>query len=242
MIPVSESASEPVLLIEDEGPVRRLTMNRPGSLNALDHALLEALVDAIGEAGRDDAVRVVVLAAAGRAFCAGYDLSEDADGGLARHRGLAPEPRERHRPDAHDPRLPQAGDRERPELLPGRRDRPDARLRPGRRRRRRLLRLRRRPLRLRRRLDVPAVGGRRAHRQGAAVHRRGPDPGRRGAPDRPGEPGGAARRARRGDDGAGAGDREERAVRGADDEARAQPRVGRRRVPRARWPPTPSST
>ena len=90
---MSESASEPVLLVEDEGPVRRLTMNRPGSLNALDHALLEALVDAIGEAGRDEAVRVVVLAAAGRAFCAGYDLSEDAEEGLLDtagwHRSLA---------------------------------------------------------------------------------------------------------------------------------------------------------
>ena len=90
---MSESASEPVLLVEDEGPVRRLTMNRPGSLNALDHALLEALVDAIAEAGRDEAVSVVVLAAAGRAFCAGYDLSEDADEGLLDtegwHRSLA---------------------------------------------------------------------------------------------------------------------------------------------------------
>jgi len=90
---VSESASEPVLLVEDVGPVRRLTMNRPGSLNALDHDLLEALVTAIGEAGRDDAVRVVVLAAAGRAFCAGYDLSEDAEEGTLDtagwHRSLA---------------------------------------------------------------------------------------------------------------------------------------------------------
>jgi enoyl-CoA hydratase len=56
-------------------------MNRPGALNALNHDLLEALVEAIGEAGRDDEVSVVVLAAAGRAFCAGYDLSEDADEG-----------------------------------------------------------------------------------------------------------------------------------------------------------------
>ena len=90
---MSESASEPVLLVEDIGPVRRLTMNRPGSLNALDHALLEALVDAVGGAGRDEGVRVVVLAAAGRAFCAGYDLSEDAEEGTLDaegwHRSLA---------------------------------------------------------------------------------------------------------------------------------------------------------
>jgi enoyl-CoA hydratase/carnithine racemase len=72
---------EPVLLTEDVGPVRRLTMNRPGALNALNHDLLEALVRAIDEAGRDAGVRVVVLAAAGRAFCAGYDLTEDAEEG-----------------------------------------------------------------------------------------------------------------------------------------------------------------
>jgi enoyl-CoA hydratase len=78
---VSDTTDGPVLLVEDVGPVRRLTMHRPGSLNALNHELLEALVAAIGEAGRDDGVRVVVLAAAGRAFCSGYDLSEDADEG-----------------------------------------------------------------------------------------------------------------------------------------------------------------
>jgi enoyl-CoA hydratase len=67
-----------VLLIEDLGPVRRLTMNRPGSLNALDHALLEALDEAFAAAAIDDDVRVVVLRGEGRAFCAGYDLNQDA--------------------------------------------------------------------------------------------------------------------------------------------------------------------
>jgi enoyl-CoA hydratase/carnithine racemase len=77
----ASSDVEPVLLTEDVGPVRRLTMNRPGALNALNHDLLEALVRAIDEAGRDEGVSVVVLAAAGRAFCAGYDLTEDAEEG-----------------------------------------------------------------------------------------------------------------------------------------------------------------
>jgi enoyl-CoA hydratase len=84
---VAELPSEPVLLIEDIGAVRRLTMNRPGALNALNHDLLSALVDAIEAAGRDDGVSVVVLAAAGRAFCAGYDLTEDADEGELDARG-----------------------------------------------------------------------------------------------------------------------------------------------------------
>jgi enoyl-CoA hydratase len=72
---------EPMLLVEDLGPVRRLTMNRPGSLNALDRRLVGAMSSALDEAAADDDVRVLILRGAGRAFCAGYDLNEDASGG-----------------------------------------------------------------------------------------------------------------------------------------------------------------
>src|SRR5215218_4100241 len=71
----------PVLLIEELGPVRRLTLNRPDSLNALSAELMEALDDAFEEAGANDDVRVVILRGAGRAFCAGYDLNKDAEEG-----------------------------------------------------------------------------------------------------------------------------------------------------------------
>ena len=74
-------APEPVLLVDDVGSVRRLTLNRPGSLNALNAELMEALADAVAAAGADDGVRVVVVRGAGRAFSAGYDLNEDAEGG-----------------------------------------------------------------------------------------------------------------------------------------------------------------
>jgi enoyl-CoA hydratase len=74
-------SGEPVLLAEDLGPVRRLTMNRPSSLNALNGELLDALTDALDAAAGDEAVRVLILRGAGRAFCAGYDLNEDAEGG-----------------------------------------------------------------------------------------------------------------------------------------------------------------
>ena len=88
-ITVSESlpVPEPVVLVEDIGPVRRLTMNRPKALNALNVELTGALSDAIGAAGADDSVSVVIVRGAGRAFCAGYDLTEDAEGGVldARH-------------------------------------------------------------------------------------------------------------------------------------------------------------
>ena len=71
----------PVLLTEDLGPVRRLTMNRERALNALNGEMTDAISRAIGAAGEDDAVSVVILRGAGRAFCAGYDLNEDAGAG-----------------------------------------------------------------------------------------------------------------------------------------------------------------
>ena len=62
------------LLVEDFGPVRRLTLNRPQALNALTTAMLAALHEACQQASADDAVRVLVVTGAGRAFCAGADL------------------------------------------------------------------------------------------------------------------------------------------------------------------------
>ncbi|MFE4214878.1 enoyl-CoA hydratase/isomerase family protein [Streptomyces sp. NPDC056844] len=65
-----------VLLVEDRGPVRVLTLHRPDRLNALDTALTRALSTALTAAEDDGEVRAVVLTGAGRAFCAGADLSE----------------------------------------------------------------------------------------------------------------------------------------------------------------------
>ncbi len=76
-----EPDGEPVLLTEDIGSVRRLTMNRPNALNALNGELMDGLERALEAAATDDGVRAVILRGAGRAFCAGYDLNEDASGG-----------------------------------------------------------------------------------------------------------------------------------------------------------------
>ncbi len=69
---------ERVLLVEPTGWGVRLVLNRPGKLNAISVELREALVDAIAAATADERVRVIAIAGAGRAFCAGYDLSEAA--------------------------------------------------------------------------------------------------------------------------------------------------------------------
>jgi enoyl-CoA hydratase len=79
---VSDDASEPVLLVEDLGPVRRLTMNRARSLNALNHELLEALMRGFDAAAEAESVSVIVLRGAGRAFCSGYDMNEDTEAGV----------------------------------------------------------------------------------------------------------------------------------------------------------------
>ncbi|OPX11916.1 enoyl-CoA hydratase/isomerase family protein [Mycobacterium sp. AT1] len=65
-----------VLLTEDLGAVRVITLHRPDKLNALNTALTSALRDALLSADADPGVRSVVLAGAGRAFCAGADLAE----------------------------------------------------------------------------------------------------------------------------------------------------------------------
>src|ERR1700684_766323 len=66
------------LLIDDDGAVRILTMNRPEKRNALNLALSEALFDALRDADSTADIRAIVLTGAGPAFCAGADLSEFA--------------------------------------------------------------------------------------------------------------------------------------------------------------------
>ena len=68
-----------VLLVEDRGAVRILTMNRPEKRNALNSELTQGLLDALRKADVDDSVGAIVLTGAGQGFCAGADLSEFKD-------------------------------------------------------------------------------------------------------------------------------------------------------------------
>jgi len=72
-------AHEPVLLREDHGGIATLTMNRPAQFNLLTSEMIDALQRALDEIEQDPAVRVIVLAAAGKGFCAGHDLKEIRD-------------------------------------------------------------------------------------------------------------------------------------------------------------------
>jgi len=69
-------ADEPILLRDDTPWGVRLTLNRPSKLNAISGELRDALAAAIADAAENERVRVIAIAGAGRAFCAGYDLSE----------------------------------------------------------------------------------------------------------------------------------------------------------------------
>ncbi|HXR59015.1 MAG TPA: enoyl-CoA hydratase/isomerase family protein [Burkholderiales bacterium] len=68
-----------VLLVEDRGAVRLLTMNRPEKRNALNTELTRMLLDSLREADREEGIACVVLTGAGKGFCAGADLSEFKD-------------------------------------------------------------------------------------------------------------------------------------------------------------------
>ena len=72
-IPKSEEA---ILLREDRDGICTLTMNRPAQMNLLTSEMLEALQQALDAISSDRRIRVVILAAAGKGFCAGHDIKE----------------------------------------------------------------------------------------------------------------------------------------------------------------------
>ena len=69
----------PRVLYEKDGRIARITLNRPDVLNAIDDELPRELADAVARANGDRDVHVIMLAGAGRAFCAGYDLAYYAE-------------------------------------------------------------------------------------------------------------------------------------------------------------------
>ncbi len=80
------------ITFEKDGPIGVLTLNVPKKLNAISETLVTEVNAALDVAENDDDVRVVVLTGAGRAFCAGFDLSyttEEASDLGKLHKGLA---------------------------------------------------------------------------------------------------------------------------------------------------------
>lgn len=80
---MSEQAGEALLLVEREGPVAVLTLNRPKQLNALSVALRVLIVKTVREMSASNDVRAIVLTGSGRAFSAGVDLKEAGQRGFS---------------------------------------------------------------------------------------------------------------------------------------------------------------
>jgi enoyl-CoA hydratase len=69
----------PKVLYERDGRIGRITLNRPQVMNAIDGELPSELADCVARANADQKVHVIVLAGAGKGFCAGYDLTYYAE-------------------------------------------------------------------------------------------------------------------------------------------------------------------
>lgn len=67
------------VLYEVHGPLGWIMLNRPAKLNAINTPMVDLLQRYLAEAVADDAVRVIVLTGAGRAFCSGYDITDELE-------------------------------------------------------------------------------------------------------------------------------------------------------------------
>jgi enoyl-CoA hydratase/carnithine racemase len=66
----------PDVFISNDGPVRKIRMNRPEKKNALTLAMYESMANAIEDAGKSDSVRCLIIAGTQDVFCAGNDLND----------------------------------------------------------------------------------------------------------------------------------------------------------------------
>jgi len=78
---ISQSSTNE-LLVNQEGPILTLTLNRPDRLNAISRPMLKELATKMAEANQDPETRVIILTGSGRGFCAGLDLVDSQSGGI----------------------------------------------------------------------------------------------------------------------------------------------------------------
>ena len=74
------------ILFSTEGPIATLTLNSPKTINALSRNMIGEMIDALTAVSRDESIKVLILKAAGKHFCAGHNLSEMVDSGVKEYK------------------------------------------------------------------------------------------------------------------------------------------------------------
>ena len=74
------------ILYSTKGAVGYLTLNNPQKINALSKLMISEIIHALGEIAVDEAIKVLVIRAAGKHFCAGHFLAEMVDGGVREYK------------------------------------------------------------------------------------------------------------------------------------------------------------
>ena len=74
------------ILYSTHGPVGYLTLNNPQKINALSITMIGEIIHALNDIALDESIRVLVIRAAGKHFCAGHNLSEIVNGGLKEYK------------------------------------------------------------------------------------------------------------------------------------------------------------
>jgi enoyl-CoA hydratase/carnithine racemase len=88
MSPAEQAATYENLILQREGPLAVITLNRPQRRNALSLELMEELIRCLDEIAASRETRAVILAAAGKVFCSGHDLSEMAGRNINEYRHI----------------------------------------------------------------------------------------------------------------------------------------------------------
>ena len=72
--------------LSTEGPIARLTLNSPQTINALSKNMVGEMIDALNVLSKDESIKVIILGASGKHFCAGHNLSEMVDAGVKEYK------------------------------------------------------------------------------------------------------------------------------------------------------------
>ena len=74
------------ILYTTKGPVGYLTLNNTKKINALSKRMISEIIHVLDEVALDDSLKVLVIRAAGKHFCAGHYLAEMVDGGVKEYK------------------------------------------------------------------------------------------------------------------------------------------------------------